>query len=107
MSTKWLAVGAVCLVALALLLWKLSGSGFKSRSGPPVTAEGFQTPAMPNIPTDLIQKMDSCNLLKTIQASLAAQIDKASKEVTAPGQIELMRITKASVEQQLAATNCS
>ncbi len=105
MSTKWLAAGAVCLVALALLLWKWSGSG--SRSGSPVTAEGFQTPAMPNIPTDLIQKMDSCNLLKTIQASLAAQIDKASKEVTAPGQIELMRMTKASVEQQLAATNCS
>ena len=72
--------------------------------------EGFQTPtpSMPNIPTELINQVQPCNVLKTLITSITSQIDKATADKTlAPGQIELMKITRSSIEKQMAATNCS
>lgn len=97
---SWKAIAVVCGIAVLLLVVRRWWS----------RKEGFQVPnvALPsNIPTAAIQEqMDPCKVLKSLHTSISEQIAKATESATAPAQIELMRMTKGSIEQQLAATNC-
>jgi hypothetical protein len=99
---SWKTIAIVCGIAVLLLVVRRWWGGRKP--------EGFQVDAatLPaNIPTEMIQQqMDPCKVLKSLHTSITEQIKKGEESATAPAQIELMRMTKGSIEQQMAATNC-
>lgn len=97
----------VACVAVGLLvaayLWGKRGA---SRS------EGFQTaagatPTIPNIPEEAMKAMEPCTVMKNMIQNLDNQIAAAEAGTTAPGQLELLKLTRGSMQQQLEALKCT
>lgn len=97
-------VGIAVLLFVAQRWWR--GGGKRSGS---FALEGFQAAAAAaaNIPTEVIQQTtDTCGMLKSLHSNLVTQIANGEGGKVPPAQIELLKITKGSIEQQMAATNC-
>ena len=100
-------VGIAVLLFIAQRWWRGGGR----RSGGAFALEGFQAAtaaaAAANIPTEVIaQTVDTCGMLKSLHSNLVTQIANGEGGKIPPSQLELLKITKGSIEQQMAATNC-
>jgi hypothetical protein len=72
--------------------------------------EGFQTtapPTIPNIPEEALKGLDTCKLLTNMLQSIETQIRTAEAGNTPPGQLELMKLTRGSMQQQIEALKCT
>jgi hypothetical protein len=102
----WKSILAVVAIAVGLLVVR---SWWKGRGGG-VALEGFQAAAAAaaNIPTEVLQQtMDPCAMLKSLHTNLITQIQNGEGGKIPPSQLELLKISKGSIEQQMAATNCA
>lgn len=88
--TIGIAVGILLVAMIVRAVW------FKP------SREGFQTPA---VPADLVGNTEACKMMKSVLGTVKKQLDDADV-LNNPAQVQLLKVTQTSLEQQIAALAC-
>ncbi len=97
-ALPWTTIG----IGIALLVFAVVAYRFMK----PRRREGFQQVAAGATPAELIGNAEACKMMKNVLGTVEKQIAEADA-INNPAQLELLKTTKTSLEQQIAALACA